>query len=176
MTKIIELFGSPGAGKSTTAAHLFAIMKQAGYQIELVREVAKEYAWQGKEIDDFEQAKISLLQIEQERRLLNKVDYLITDSPVMLGLVYSPSFMSKSVVHELVHMYNMHSKEHKRFKFRLVREKAYNPKGRYETEVEASIKDRQIQELLQCDDHYVITGKDSARAKIILDIIKGINT
>lgn len=174
MTKIIELFGSPSAGKSTTAAHLFALMKQEGYNVELAREVAKEYAWQGKKIDDFEQVKVSLLQIEREAMLLDKVDFIITDSPVTLGIIYSPSFMSKSVIHELVQMYNMHSKDHKRLKFRLIREKPYNPKGRFQTEAEANMKDKQIEDLLQYDNHHIIKGIESMRAKTILDIIKGL--
>ena len=39
--KIINLIGEPSAGKSTIAAELFAKMKKAGYNVELVTEYAK---------------------------------------------------------------------------------------------------------------------------------------
>jgi adenylate kinase family enzyme len=45
-TKYINIFGGPGAGKSTTAAALFAEMKRRGMNVELATEVAedREYA------------------------------------------------------------------------------------------------------------------------------------
>jgi len=40
-TKVINLFAGPGAGKSTTAAGLFAEMKRANVDVELVTEYVK---------------------------------------------------------------------------------------------------------------------------------------
>lgn len=39
---VINIFGAPGAGKSTTAAALFALMKLEGYKVELATEHAKD--------------------------------------------------------------------------------------------------------------------------------------
>ena len=43
---VINFFGGPGCGKSTTAAELFAKMKKANYKVELVHEVAKDFIWE----------------------------------------------------------------------------------------------------------------------------------
>lgn len=40
--KVINLYGGPGTGKSTTAAMLFAKMKLAGFNCEYVPEFAKD--------------------------------------------------------------------------------------------------------------------------------------
>ena len=41
-TIVINLFGAPGAGKSTGAAYIFALLKMAGIEAELVTEFAKD--------------------------------------------------------------------------------------------------------------------------------------
>jgi predicted ATPase len=52
--KVINLYGGPGTGKSTTAAALFALMKREGYNVELVTEFAKDLVWteRNKELGD----------------------------------------------------------------------------------------------------------------------------
>lgn len=49
MTMYVNLFGGPGAGKSTTAASLFAEMKKLGKNVELVTEVAKDFVWEERQ-------------------------------------------------------------------------------------------------------------------------------
>lgn len=44
---IINLFGAPGAGKSTGAAYVFSQLKAAGVNAELVTEFAKDKVWEG---------------------------------------------------------------------------------------------------------------------------------
>lgn len=83
--KIINLFGGPHTGKSTTAAGLFFLMKTEDYSVELVTEYAKELAWEDRmESQDF----IFAMQNRRIERLKGKVDYVITDSPLLLGLNY----------------------------------------------------------------------------------------
>jgi hypothetical protein len=43
--KVINLWAGPGAGKSTTAAGLFFLMKLTGRRVELVTEYAKEVVY-----------------------------------------------------------------------------------------------------------------------------------
>ena len=40
--KVINLYGGPGSGKSTTAAGLFSLMKIEGQRVELVTEFARD--------------------------------------------------------------------------------------------------------------------------------------
>ena len=47
MTKVINLFGGPGAGKSTIAAGLFYNMKIAGYNVERADEWIKDKVYEG---------------------------------------------------------------------------------------------------------------------------------
>jgi len=90
MSTVIQLFGGPSAGKSTLAAELFVAMKKANIgSVELVQEYAKELVWQErfKELDN--QSLVTAGQIAKIMPLNGKVDYLITDSPLLLGLVYA---------------------------------------------------------------------------------------
>ena len=43
---VVNLFGAPGAGKSTGAAYIFAKLKMAGINAELVTEFAKDKVWE----------------------------------------------------------------------------------------------------------------------------------
>ncbi len=43
---IVNLFGGPGAGKSTMAAGLFSELKWRGINCELATEYAKEKVWE----------------------------------------------------------------------------------------------------------------------------------
>lgn len=88
-TKIINLFGAPSAGKSTAAAGIFAELKRRGESAELVTEVAKELVWNGQTEDLADQFYVTALQNNRLRRLQGKVDYVVTDSPVILGSVYA---------------------------------------------------------------------------------------
>ena len=40
---VVNFFGGPGCGKSTTAAFLFGHMKVSDYKVELIHEVAKDF-------------------------------------------------------------------------------------------------------------------------------------
>ena len=43
---VVNLFGAPGAGKSTGAAYIFAMLKMAGINAELVTEFAKDKVYE----------------------------------------------------------------------------------------------------------------------------------
>ena len=45
-TLVVNLFGVPGAGKSTGAAHIFSCIKMAGVNAELITEYAKDKVWE----------------------------------------------------------------------------------------------------------------------------------
>jgi len=44
---LINLFGTPGSGKSTGAAYIFSQLKSCGINAELITEAAKEKVWEG---------------------------------------------------------------------------------------------------------------------------------
>jgi tRNA uridine 5-carbamoylmethylation protein Kti12 len=89
MTLVINLFAGPGAGKSTTAAGLFYTMKKEGMSVELVTEYAKDRVWEEHSSVFEDQLYLLAKQNRRLKRLQGKVDYIVTDSPLLLGQYYA---------------------------------------------------------------------------------------
>jgi hypothetical protein len=88
MLKVINIWGGPGAGKSTTAAGLFNLMKTQGHNVELVSEYAKDLTW-SKDWQGLSNQLLILGQQDQRlRRLVGQVEWVITDSPLPTGIAY----------------------------------------------------------------------------------------
>lgn len=84
---IVNIFGAPGAGKSTYAARLYAELKMIGVETELVREVAKQCVYDGT-LQHKPQREILHAAIEQIENLHGSVEVVVSDSPVLLSLIY----------------------------------------------------------------------------------------
>lgn len=88
---VINLWGEPGSGKSTTTGGLFFLLKINKYKVEPVNEVAKEMVWEGRKNMFGDQISIFA---EQNRRLLrlepHGLDFAISDSPLPLPIIYKP--------------------------------------------------------------------------------------
>ena len=93
MSKVINLFAPSGSGKSTGAAYIFSMLKMNGISCELIQEFAKDKVWENNtEIFKPEnQVYIFGKQFYRMSRLKDKVDYIITDSPLLLSNVYNKS-------------------------------------------------------------------------------------
>ena len=87
-TKIINLFGGPGIGKSTQAAGLYAMMKRNNMSVELTSEFPKVIAWEKNHSAIRDQLYITANQHRNISRLYGQVEYIIIDSPILFGLVY----------------------------------------------------------------------------------------
>lgn len=85
---VINFLGGPGTGKSTTSAGLFNLMKRDYRNVELVTEYAKDLVWSERSNMFTEQDYIFAKQNHRLRRLVGKVDIAISDSPLVLGLIY----------------------------------------------------------------------------------------
>lgn len=132
--KVINIFGSPGAGKSTTAAGLFHFMKKNNFNVELVTEFAKELTWskRGKCLKD--QFYVSAKQNHRLERLKNQVDFVITDSPLFLGIIYASENYYSLFEPLLLQIFNSYNN----LNIFLKRIKLYNPIGRNQTESESN--------------------------------------
>lgn len=94
MTKVINFYGGPSAGKSTLSAELFGYMKRQRMNVEYVQEFAKDLTWKkSMSIDD--QVYILGNQHHALYTLLGQVDYIVTDSPLLLASHYVNIAMTK---------------------------------------------------------------------------------
>ena len=91
-TKIINLFGGPGIGKSTQASGLYYQMKKAGLSVELTSEFPKVVAWEQNHSAIKDQLFITANQHRNITRLYGQVEYIIIDSPILFGLVYKGKY------------------------------------------------------------------------------------
>jgi tRNA uridine 5-carbamoylmethylation protein Kti12 len=167
---IVNLFGGPGSGKSTMAAGLFAELKESGISTELVTEYAKDKTWEEAYNVLNNQLYVFAKQHHRIWRVANKVDVIITDSPLFLSLVYSPyednDILSNLVMHE-IHKYSS-------LDVFLKRVKPYSGIGRSQTEDEAKAIDEKIQRIYRAYNStfdLVVDGDRSSRSLIINNIL-----
>lgn len=145
-TIVINLYGGPGAGKSTLASELYVLMKRQGMSVELVREYAKDWAYQDKHIDTLmKQTYILAKQAQRESSLYGKVKYLVTDCPMALSGFYAQKYLGTPAMSVLMLEFLREAEradvEH--LYFQVPRNKAFDTNGRYESEDEAKEIDRE---------------------------------
>lgn len=89
MLTAINIFGGPGTGKSVTAAGVFVQLKMAGLNAELATEYAKSRVYEEHWSMFPDQVYIFAQQLRQYHRIEGKVDYIVSDSPLLLSAVYN---------------------------------------------------------------------------------------
>ena len=145
-TEVINFFGGPGSGKSTTAAEVFALMKHRGVNVELVREYAKDVMWEGRLSLFANQLYILAKQNKRMDDLQGKVDLIITDSPLIMQEVYLNQ--QSAYYFALEQLVRRCFYEFSNFNVFIERVKPYNPKGRMQTEMQAREIDDQLHDLV----------------------------
>ena len=180
MTKVINLLGGSGLGKSTTAALLFGEMKNQGKQVELVREFVKEWAWEGKKVTSIGQSIIYGRQLERESLLYGKVDYIVTDSPLLLCSVYRSFYYGSDTITPLIlkDLEEIKNRDVEHINFLLTRKKSFDCKGRFEDEATAKRVDKAVKTFLDYHQIPYITldCEDSARVQHILGYVGAIES
>lgn len=165
---VINLFAGPGSGKSTTCAGVFAKLKLAGINCEMALEYAKDKVWEesNKVLDD--QIYVFGKQLHRIFRLKDKVDVVITDSPILLSIIYDKTgnkYFSDLVLNQFNNFDNRN--------YFIERTTVYNPKGRLQTEDEAKEIDKVLLDLLKdCNIEYDSVGKNEAVDYIFNKIMK----
>ena len=175
MTVVVNMLGGSGIGKSTTAAGLYYNMKLAGMNVELVREYVKVLAWQGTEIGQFDQVNIFGEQCKLEHTLYGKVDYIVTDSPILLAPIYEVFYHNDSIMEEaaIKFLKRAESEGVKHLNIVLERNKPYDTRGRYQTEEEATKVDEMTLDFLSkySMPHFKVSGPDTERVDKIMRIL-----
>ena len=154
MTVLINLIGQPSCGKSTAAAKLFARMKDMGLNCEYTQEYVKGWVWDGRKISPYDQFTIFGREAYNQSHLFNKVDFIISDSPVMLTAFYHLYYNKDNALREICKdFYEMAERiDHVHtFNFYLPRMKQYKQEGRYQTEEEANEVARMLKAWLEVE-------------------------
>lgn len=91
-TIVINAFAGPGAGKTTSCLEVAEKLKKQGFVTEYVQEYAKELVYDNNltMLDGHYEHQFEILKEQMKRinRLYGKVDFILTDSPVLLNNTY----------------------------------------------------------------------------------------
>ena len=168
---LVNLYGAPGAGKSTGAAYIFARLKMMGVNAELVTEFAKDKVWEENKAVFDNQAYIFGKQYFKISRCADKVDVIVTDSPLLLSLVYNDNPILGEEFNALVRRV---ARSYNPINFYLTREKDYNPIGRHQTEEESDQKGLEIKQMLDEEriDYTTYPGCDAGYESIVIDVLR----
>lgn len=167
--KVINLFGTPGAGKSTGAAYIFSRLKMYGQNVELVTEFAKDKVYEENPEVFKNQLYIFGKQSFKMSRCKDKVDYIITDSPLLLSAFYNEDPVLGDIFNDMVErVFN----SYENLNFFIERVKPYNSLGRFQTELESDQMVTPLKEMLNKYniEYESIPGEVSGYDKIV-DIV-----
>lgn len=167
-TLVVNLYGAPGSGKSTGAAYLFSRLKMNDVDCEYVPEFAKSAVWEERNLfkDPEDQFFIFANQFHAMNMLYGKVDVIVTDSPLLLTLVYNRSVHLNGSYEKVV--LNLNSKFSRHLDYMVLRDKAYNCNGRNETEEESDKIQEEVIKILYGNDmeYFIVRGNEEGYASL----------
>ena len=171
---VVNLFGPPGSGKSTGAAYIFSKLKMAGINAELVDEFAKAKVWEeSKEVFN-NQVYILGKQYFKMSRCADKVDVNVTDSPVLLSILYNNNskILGKPFDDLVFNIFNSYNNKN----YLINRVKPYNPKGRIQTEEESNALKQPLIDIMNKYnvDFVEYNGVEEDYDKIVEEILQAI--
>ena len=176
-TVVINILGGPGVGKTTVASDLFVDFKKRGFDVEIVSEFAKELVWE-KRNEAFSDRLY--MHAEQNHRLMmmnGNLDYIITDSPLILTSIYNhyylkdlyPDHYNKMIDDVTLETFNLYNN----VTFLLDRDVNYDTNGRRESADQAKDIDEAIIRYTDENKLEYIEIKD--RNKAVEQILKYLN-
>lgn len=167
---VVNLFGAPGVGKSTAAAYIFSQLKMQGVNCELVTEFAKDKTWEHNTGALSNQAYVFGKQCYRMSRCAEQVDVIVTDSPLLLSIIYNHDpVLGDDFNKTVLNVFNSYNNVN----YLLNRVKPYNPAGRNQTEEESNVIGAQIKQMLI--DNAVgfkeKTGEVNSYMNIVVDVL-----
>ena len=168
--KVINLFSGPGGGKSTLRSGLFYQMKILGFNCEDVTEFAKDVTWEGHFNLLSDQLYLLAQQNRKLERLRDKVDWVITDSPLLLSLHYANSdYLPNSFKNLVLDIWNSYDN----YNIFINRNHSYSSIGRNQNEEEAVLIDTQLKTLLNenCINFSNVNSHDIAIETILREYV-----
>lgn len=152
--KVINFFGSAGAGKSTQALGLAYNLKIKGLKVEYISEYAKELVFSNcSHILLSEQLHVYSEQMFKMRIRSNlNLDYLVTDSPTLLSLFYGEKYKANSK--ELSALILAEYNSYENINYFLNRNAPFDPVGRIQNEIESDNDSIELKEFLKANKIY----------------------
>lgn len=147
-TLIVNLYGGPGAGKTTCSWEIAAELKKRGYNAEYVPEYAKDLVYEGRMelLDGSMEHQWMIFQEQKHRldRLVGKVDIVVTDSPILLNTVYlqEPNEDFQQMIRKV-------SEQYPSFNLVVRRGNVFQQEGRIHNEQQSRQLDQDILQMLQ---------------------------
>lgn len=174
MTLIVNCFGAPGAGKSTTSTGVFHYLKLANINAEYVSEYAKNLVYEdrGKTLEC--QPYVFGKQLRDLERVIGQVDVAITDSPILLSRYYGERYCKDRYPASFFQFVTEQFKAMPALNYYIERVKPYNPKGRNQTEGESDEVAEQLRDLLDRENilYKPIKGDAGAAQTIVTDVMQ----
>lgn len=133
-TLFVNLYGGPGAGKSTGASWVFSKLKMDRINTELINEFAKQLVWEERAKTFTDQLYIFAKQNHRLHIVNGIVDVAIVDSPLLLNIIYGENNGCPS---SFFHLVNAIDWGYDSIDFFIDRKQPYDTIGRMQTEPEA---------------------------------------
>ena len=172
-TVIVNLYGAPGAGKSTGSAYIFGQLKMNNISVELVREFVKDKIYEKSEGVFNDQVYILGKQHFRQTNVKGNVDVIITDCPLIVQAYYTDKykFPYADELRQLV--LKLYSLENN-INYFVNRDKPYNPDGRFQTEADSDSISGNLKEYLDNlnIEYKEINGNITDYDSVVADIIK----
>ena len=167
---IVNLFGVPGAGKSKGAAYVFYHLKVNGVNAELVTEFAKDKVWEENNIAFENQSYVFGEQSFRMTRCVDKVDVIVTDSPLPLSILYNhDKRLTENFNKSVMDVFNSYNN----INYLIVRTKPYNPSGRMQTKEESDALEEPLRRLLKDRNiaYTTVNGEEEGYKKIVDEVL-----
>jgi hypothetical protein len=168
--KVINLFAGPGAGKSVCRALVFAQLKMMNINVEETTEYAKDLTFEKHFNLLSDQLLVLANQNRKLERLREKVDFVVTDCPLLLSLHYKPiDYLPMTFQNLLFELWNTYDN----INLFINRGPTYSTVGRNQTFEEAKLIDIQIKQLLNENNiKYISFNADKNISNNIVNYIK----
>lgn len=163
-TRVLNFWSGPGAGKSTTKAGTFFLLKALGEKAAQIEEYATERSVE----EDWEtlanQRKVTKKQEKRQARFVGKVNWLVTDSPLVLGCIYGRGeYATPEFYKEVWSLFD----RYENINVWIDRVKPYQRYARHHDEDEARLLDIKLRSLCNHIVDFTVAGDEQAPEKVV---------
>lgn len=170
-TSISLVLLNSGSGKSTMRSRLFYELKKRQLKVEEITEYAKELTYGEDNIKLSDQILVFGRQQHPHNVLDKKVDYIVSDSPPIMGIIYMDKDLS--YYDELKALMLATNKGYKTINYFLNRNHEYQEFGRSQSESESDEKAEEVKKFLK-ENNINFTEVNSGK-KFIKKVLKDLD-